>query len=90
MMEAMGMLVIGRMGEPTLIGEQAPQQGREDKEEEESDLQQVMDHLDTLEVQVGVIDSNVEGIRHEVTMLNHNLMAYFQSQNFFPPLFPPQ
>ena len=35
MMEAMGMLVIGRMGKPTLIGEQAPQQGREDEEEEE-------------------------------------------------------
>ena len=32
MMEAMGMLVIGRMGEPILIGEQAPQEGREDEE----------------------------------------------------------
>ena len=55
-----------------------------------SELQQVMEHLDTLELQVGVIDSNVDGIRQEVIMLNHNLMAYFQSQNFFPPPFPPQ
>ena len=58
----MGMLTIGRMGVPILIGEQAPQQGREDEEEEESDLQQVMDCLDTLELQVGVIVSNVDGI----------------------------
>ena len=50
------------MGEPTLISEQAPQQGREDEEEEESDLQYVMDRLDTLELQVGVINSNVDGI----------------------------
>ena len=81
----MGMLVIGRMGEPTLIGEQAPQQGREDEEEEESDLQQVMDRLDNLELQVGVIDSNVDEMRHEVRTMNQNLLAFFRNHNFFPP-----
>ena len=62
-----------------------------------------MYRLDTLELQVGVIDSNVGeltsmahemnaslyGIQHNVNMLNQNLMAYFQSQNFLPPPFPP-
>ena len=62
-----------------------------------------MSRLDTLELQVSVIDSNVgeltstahemnsslHDVRHDVTMLNQNLMAYFQHQNFFPPPFPP-
>ena len=62
-----------------------------------------MSRLNTLELQVGVIDSNVgelnsmahemtsslQNVRHDVVMMNQNLMAYFQSQNFFPPPFPP-
>ena len=48
MMEAMGMVEIGFMEEPRLIGVQ--QQARQEEEEEESDLQQVMSHLDTLEL----------------------------------------
>ena len=62
----------------------------------------MMSRLDTLELQVGVIDSNVgelnsmahqmtsslHDVRHDVAMINQNLMAYFQSQNFFPPPFP--
>ena len=55
-----------------------------------------MNGLDSLELQVGVIDSNIgelttiaHEIRHDITMLNQNLMAYFQHQNFFPPPFPP-
>ena len=55
-----------------------------------------MNRLDSLELQVGVIDSNVgelttmaQEIRHDITMLNQNLMAYFQSQNLFSPSFPP-
>ena len=66
MMEAMGMLTIGYGGVPTLIGDQVPQQVMEEEEEEEVDLQQVMDRLDNIELQVGVIDSNVDEIRHEV------------------------
>ena len=69
MMEAMGMLTIGLGGIPTLIGDQVPQQAMEEEEEEEEEevnLQQVMDRLDNLELQVGVIDSNVDEIRHEV------------------------
>ena len=51
----------------------------------------MMNHIDTLELQVGVIDSNVGeltsmahemnsslyNVRHDVRMLNQNLMAYF-------------
>ena len=44
-----------------------------------------MDHIDNLELQVGVIDSNVDEIRHEIQTMNHNLLAFFHSQNFFPP-----
>ena len=94
MIEAMGMVEIGRYGVPNLIG--GPQQPRMEEEEEETELEQVMNRLGSLELQVGVIDSNVgelttiaHEIRHDVTMLNQNLMAYFQHQNFFPPPFPP-
>ena len=66
------------------------------EEEEESELQQVMNRMDSLELQVGVIDSNVgeltsmaQEMRHDINMLNHNLLAYFHHQNFFPPPFPP-
>ena len=100
MMEAMGMVEIGINGVLWLNGDQ---QVRQEEDKEESELQQVMGCLDTLEVQVGVIDSNVGeltsmahemnsslyDIRHDIIMLNQNLMAYFQSQNFFPPSFPP-
>ena len=49
MMEAMGMVKIGHMGVPILIG--AQQQARqEDEEEEESELEQVMNRMDTLEL----------------------------------------
>ena len=80
----MGMLTIDRMGVPILIGEQAPQQEREDEEEEEGDLQQVMHRLDNLELQVGVIDSNVgeltsmaQNMNNNINLINHNLIAYF-------------
>ena len=93
---------MGRNRVPILIDDQL-QQARQVEEEEKSDLQQVMNCLNTLELQVGVIDSNVgeltsmahemnaslHDIQHNVNLLNHNLMAYFQSQNFFPPSFPP-
>ena len=66
------------------------------EEEEESELQQVMNQINSFKLQVGVIDSNVgeltsmaQEMRHDVTMLNQNLLAYFQHQNFFPPPFPP-
>ena len=50
-MEAMGMIEIGHMGVPILIG--AQQQARqEDEEEEESELVQVMSRMDNLELQV--------------------------------------
>ena len=57
----MGMVHIGFEGVPTLIGGQAPQQKME---EEEVNLQQAMDRMENLELQVGVIDSNVDEIRH--------------------------
>ena len=57
----------------------------EEEEEEAVDLQQVMDRLDNLELQVGVIDSNVDEMRHEVRSMNQNLLAFFHSQNVFPP-----
>ena len=66
------------------------------EEEEESELQQVINRMDSLELQVGVIDSNVgeltsmaQEMRHDITMMNQNLLAYFHHQNFFPPPFPP-
>ena len=51
----------------------------EEEEEEEVDLQQVMDRLDNLELQVRVIDSNVDEMRHEVRTMNQNLLAFFHS-----------
>ena len=59
--------------------------------------------LDNLELQVGVIDSNVGELtllatkrddtmirmNHRLNTINHNLMAYFNAQNFVPPPFPP-
>ena len=89
MIEAMGMVKIGCMGVPILIG--AQQQVRKEEEEEESELEQMMSRMDTLELQVDVINSNVgeltsmahemnlslHDVRHEVIILNQNLMAYF-------------
>ena len=61
-----------------------------------------MERLDSLELQVGVIDSNIGELNSEVkrigltsrqmnptlSMINHNLNAYFNFQNFVPPPFP--
>ena len=54
-----------------------------------------------MELQVGVIDANVGELNNEITgigrtsrhmnhnlnLINHNLNAYFSSQNFVPPPF---
>ena len=67
------------------------------------DLNDVVERLDNLELQIGVIDYNVGeltslatrmddtmiGMNHRLNMINHNLMAYFNAQNFVPPPFPP-
>ena len=67
------------------------------------DLNDVVERLDNLVLQVGVIDSNVGeltslatrmddtmiGMNHRLNMINHNLIAYFNTQNFIPPPFPP-
>ena len=61
-----------------------------------------MEILDSLELQVGVIDSNVGELNFEVermgltsrqinqtlSMINHHMNAYFSFQNFVPPPFP--
>ena len=95
MMEAMGLIEMELGGIPHLIGNPQQQQPMQE-EEDESELQQVMQRMDSLELQVGVIDSNVgeltsmaQEMRHDLTMMNQNLLAYFQHQNFFPPPFPP-
>ena len=44
-----------------------------------------MDRLDNIDLQVGVIDSNVDEMRHEIRTMNQNLLAFFHNQNFFPP-----
>ena len=62
-------------------------------------MNNVVERLDNLELQVGVIDCNVGeltslatrmddtmiGMNHRLNMINHNLMAYFNAQNFIPP-----
>ena len=67
------------------------------------DLNIVIERLDNLKLQVGVIDSNVGeltslatrmddtmiGMNHRLNMINHNLMAYLNAQNFIPPPFLP-
>ena len=105
MMEAMGLIRKDLRGRTILIQSNnpppAPQQGEE--EDQEVDLNDVVERLDNLELQVGVIDSNVGeltslatrmddtmiGMNHRLNMINHNLMAYFNAQNFVPPPFPP-
>ena len=63
----------------------------------------MVQQLDDLELQVGVIDSNVSeltslairmnntiiGMNHRLSMINHNLMDFFNAQNFVPPPYPP-
>ena len=67
------------------------------------DLNDVVERLDNLELQVGVIDCNVGeltslatrmddtmiGMNHMLNMINYNLMAYFNAQHFVLPPFPP-
>ena len=66
-------------------------------------MNNVVERLDNLELQVGVIDSNIGeltslatrmddtmiGMNHRLNMINHNLIAHFNAQNFIPPPFPP-
>ena len=80
----MGLIEIGLGGVPHLIGDPHQAQQPRQEEEEESELQQVMNRMDSLELQVGVIDLNVgelnsmaQEMRHDITMLNQNLLAYF-------------
>ena len=105
MMETMGLIRKDLRGRKILIlpndPPPAPQQG--EKEDQEVDLNDVVERLDNLELQVGVIDCNVGeltslatrmddtmiGMNHRLNMINHNLMAYFNAQNFVPPPFPP-
>ena len=81
---------------PILISDQPQQQVMQDEKEEEGDMYQVMQRLYNLELQIGVINSNVgeltsmaQNMNTNINMINHNLMAYFQAQNLFPPPFPP-
>ena len=64
-------------------------------------MNEVMERLDTLELQIGVIDANVGELNNEIAgigrtsrrmnntlnLINHNLNAYFSSQNYVPPPF---
>ena len=105
MMEAMGLIRKDLRGRTILIQPNdplpAPQQG--EKEDQEVDLNDVVERLDNLKLQVGVIDSNIDeltslatrmddtmiGMNHRLNMINHNLMAYFNTQHFVLPPFPP-
>ena len=67
-------------------------------------LNEVVQHLDDLQLQVGVIVSNVDdlatyarrlddsmiGMNRRMDVINHNLMAFFEAQKFVPPPFSPQ
>ena len=69
-----------------------PQQ-QEKEEDQKVNLKDVMERLDNLKLQVGVIDSNVGELtslatrmddtmirmNHKVNMINHNLMAFFNT-----------
>ena len=59
--------------------------------------------MDDLELQVGLIDlnvgeltslahgmnTNITNMCQDINMINHNLMAYLNSQNFCPPPYAP-
>ena len=105
MTEAMGLIRKDLRGRTILIqpNDQPPAPPQGEEEDQEFDLNDVVERLDNLELQVGVIDCNVGeltslatrmddtmiGMNHRLNMINHNLMAYFNAQNFVPPLFPP-
>ena len=93
MMEAMGLVRVDNIGRAFLIQLVPPEAPQEEEEEEDQDatLNDVMERLDSLELQVGVIDSNVGYLNYKVermgftskqmnqtlSMINHNLNAYF-------------
>ena len=94
MMETMGL--VKRVGTNVFKLVHAPPPPNVDEEEEEADIQDMMRRMDDLELQVRVINSNVgeltsleHGIHQDITMINHNLLAYFQAQNFIPLPYPP-
>ena len=65
------------------------------EEEDQADIHDVIQRMNDLELQVGVIDANVgeltslaHGMRQDIAMINHNLLAYFQAQNFALPPYP--
>ena len=89
MMEAIGMVTKEGPRHYNLVNAPPPQQM--DEEEERADIYDVIRRMDDLELQVGVIDSNVGELtslahsmntniaimRQDINMINHNLMAYF-------------
>ena len=94
MMKAMGLVRINHNRRAFLI-QPKPQVEEEEEDEEEGDasLNKVMERLDTLELQIGVINANVGELNNEITgigrtsrhmnhtlnLINHNLNAYFSS-----------
>ena len=101
MMEAIGLVRIDHTRRAFLI-QPTPPKAQVEEEEEDISINDVVERLDNLELQVGVIDSNVGELNSEVrrmgrtsrkmnctlNMINHNLSAYFSSQNFIPLPFP--
>ena len=101
MMEAMGLVRIDHNGRAFLIQPEPQVEEEEAEEEGDASLNEVMERLDTLELQIGVIDANVGELNNEIAgigrtsrhmnhtlnLINHNLNAYFSSQNYVPPPF---
>ena len=99
MMEAMGLVRIDHNGRAFLI-KPAPQV-EEEEQEGDASLNEVMERLDTLELQIRVTDANVGELNNEIpgigrtsrhmnrilNLINHNLNAYLSSQNYVPPPF---
>ena len=103
MMEAIGLITTDFRGIPHLIRPTEPPQ-EEENQDQNVNLDEVVQRLDDLQLQVGVIDSNVDdlatyarrlddsmiGMNRRMDVINHNLMAFFEAQKFVPPPFSPQ
>ena len=84
MMEAMGLVI--REGPNAFNLVHAPPPQNMGEEEDNADIHDMMRRMDDLELQVGVIDANVgeltslaHGMRQDINMISHNLLAYFQA-----------
>ena len=92
MMANMGLIIRHREGYvlvPYLRGGHPPPLAEEDVSQPDITMGNLMAQMQLLDVHMTTLENVVGVLNYNMDRLNHNLYAYFASQGFAPPPYPP-